>query len=413
MESRSAKKKKFDEEVFGTKESTMALIIATSSSFRSPAMPWRGLKATKANLWKRCEAERQDTYTLVTGSYDGTTKLWCLATGRERSSHRAFSPLTPAQREDPEEDLSDAVMFADLSKDGRYLVTAAYDGVATVWCMRKNCSAVATLLGQEGGLYTAQFAPDGQHVLTASANGVACLWHWPTQEVRWLLNGHEESYMRCASFSPDSTRIVTTSADCSVRIWQLSDKSTEAPTLVRILHGHWGWVNTAFFSLDGNLVLSAAADKTARIWCAHTGYCLKTFEGHYAYVRSAVFSLHQEYVLTASSDWTAKLWNISNSECIQTYRGHAQWVNMANFAANEEKVVTCSRDCTARLWMTQSGDCLRVFEGHKDFVMCSLVIGSAPRSDRWQVRCSRRLTDASDAENDRRHGRSRMGTVAM
>jgi len=30
-------------------------------------------------------------------------------------------------------------------------------------------------------------------------------------------------------------------------------------------------VNTAFFSLDGNLVLSAAADKTAKIWCAHTG----------------------------------------------------------------------------------------------------------------------------------------------
>ncbi|CAL1151961.1 unnamed protein product [Cladocopium goreaui] len=248
--------------------------------------------------------------------------------------------------------------------------------------------------------------------------------------------------MRCASFSPDSTRIVTTSADCSVRIWQLSDKSTEAPTLVRILQGHWGWVNTAFFSLDGNLVLSAAADKTAKIWCAHTGDCLKTFEGHYVPGRrgqlmsfapnmsTRVDTIGQNltnrpsllqafaflwvalrYVLTASSDWTAKLWKFGSGECIQTYRGHAQWVNMANFAANEEKIVTCSRDCTARLWMTQSGDCLRVFEGHKDFVMCSLVIGSAPR-DRWQVRCSRRLTDASDAE---KHipGRSRMGTAAM
>jgi hypothetical protein len=30
--------------------------------------------------------------------------------------------LTPAQREDPEEDASDAVMFADLSKDGRRIV---------------------------------------------------------------------------------------------------------------------------------------------------------------------------------------------------------------------------------------------------------------------------------------------------
>lgn len=31
--------------------------------------------------------------------------------------------------------------------------------------MRKNV-AMATLLGREGGLYTAQFAPDGQHVLS-------------------------------------------------------------------------------------------------------------------------------------------------------------------------------------------------------------------------------------------------------
>jgi len=30
--------------------------------------------------------------------------------------------LTPAQREDPEEDASDAVMYADLSKDGRRIV---------------------------------------------------------------------------------------------------------------------------------------------------------------------------------------------------------------------------------------------------------------------------------------------------
>ncbi len=30
-------------------------------------------------------------------------------------------------------------------------------------------------------------------------------------------------------------------------------------------------VNTAFFSPDGDLILSAAADKTARLWCVQTG----------------------------------------------------------------------------------------------------------------------------------------------
>ena len=45
--------------------------------------------------------------------------------------------------------------------------------------MRKNV-AMATLLGREGGLYTAQFAPDGQHVLSPGRDlrGVTLPFSW-------------------------------------------------------------------------------------------------------------------------------------------------------------------------------------------------------------------------------------------
>ncbi|CAK9060916.1 unnamed protein product [Durusdinium trenchii] len=339
VESRSAKKKKFDEEV--------------------------------RRIWGR----RRSNVTLVTGSYDGTTKLWCL-TGQAKAH-----PMMAH---------NDAVMYADVSQDARYLVTAAYDGVATVWCVRETVP-LARLAGSAGGLYSAQFSPDGQHILTASADGVACLWRWQTQEVIWILDGHQESYMRCASFSPDSQRLVTCSADCTVCIWRLQPGepgtfAPEAPRLVRSLHGHWGWVNTAYFSPDGTFVLSAAADKTAKLWCSHTGECVQTFQGHYAYVRSAVFSFSPRWILTASADWTAKLWSRSNGSCVQTYQGHSQWVNMANFvSSSEEKIVTCSRDCTARLWAI-GGECLRVFEGHSDFVMVSLILGRAESARAASVR---------------------------
>eukprot|EP00913_Durusdinium_trenchii_P002700 g2498.t1 len=59
---------------------------------------------------------------------------------------------------------NDAVMYADVSQDARYLVTAAYDGVATVWCVRETVP-LARLAGSAGGLYSAQFSPDGQHIL--------------------------------------------------------------------------------------------------------------------------------------------------------------------------------------------------------------------------------------------------------
>ncbi|CAE7771404.1 unnamed protein product [Symbiodinium sp. CCMP2456] len=295
--------------------------------------------------------------TLLTSSYDGTTKFWSISTGRCWRSLKQEGP----------------VMSVAVSSDGRYLLTAAYDGVAAVWCVARG-EAIRTLKGQEGGLYTAVFSPNGQSVLTASAHGAACMWRWRIGKVQWLLKGHEDNYMRSATFSPDGETIVTTSSDCSLRIWQLdSSDESRAPVLLRTLEGHYGWVNTAVFSPGGDQILSAAADKTARLWSASTGACLRTFTGHWAYVRSAVFSPQQTMVLTASADWTAKLWNSQSATCIQTFTGHSQWVNMASFVNGLAKIVTCSRDNSARLWDTKTGACLRVYDEHSDFVMWAMV----------------------------------------
>ncbi|CAK9061170.1 unnamed protein product [Durusdinium trenchii] len=154
-------------------------------------------------------------------------------------------------------------------------------------------------------------------------------------------------------------------------------------------------VNTAYFSPDGTFVLSAAADKTAKLWCSHTGgvRCPRArvtaeVSGRFSAVSPVELF---RWILTASADWTAKLWSRSNGSCVQTYQGHSQWVNMANFvSSSEEKIVTCSRDprlkdCTARLWAI-GGECLRVFEGHSDFVMVSLILGRAESARAASVR---------------------------
>ena len=155
---------------------------------------------------------------------------------------------------------------------GRYVVTAAYDGVATVWCVAwrsekafndahevRQKKPEAILRGREGGpilhswhifqsfpisggLYTAVFSPKGQHVLTASADGFACLWRWREQQVEWLLDGHAESkwagsYLRCASFSRDGRRLVTASADGTVRLWTLGRTASKVVLLYRSSRG--------------------------------------------------------------------------------------------------------------------------------------------------------------------------------
>ena len=70
-----------------------------------------------------------------------------------------------------------------------------------------------------------------------------------------------------AAFSPDGKRIVTASADKTARLW---DAETGKP-IGEPLTGHKDAVLSAAFSPDGKRIVTASDDKTARLWDAETG----------------------------------------------------------------------------------------------------------------------------------------------
>jgi WD domain, G-beta repeat len=72
---------------------------------------------------------------------------------------------------------------------------------------------------------------------------------------------------------------------------------------------HQGWVRSAAFSLDGTRVVTASADKTARVWDAVTGKPLGPALEHQDWVWSATFSPDGMRVVTASADKTARVWD--------------------------------------------------------------------------------------------------------
>eukprot|EP00493_Phyllostaurus_siculus_P009044 UN09156 len=54
--------------------------------------------------------------------------------------------------------------------------------------------------------------------------------------------------------------------------------------------GHNGWVRSTEFSTDGDRILTASDDYTAKLWNAESGELIRSFEGHNNGVRTAVFS---------------------------------------------------------------------------------------------------------------------------
>jgi WD40 repeat protein len=110
-----------------------------------------------------------------------------------------------------------------------------------------------------------------------------------------------------AAFGPDGKRIVTASADKTARLWHAETRKQIGEPLI----GHADKVVSAAFSPDGKRIVTASWDKTARLWDADTSHPIsEPLEGHAGPVWSAAFSPDGRRIVTASWDETARLWGI-------------------------------------------------------------------------------------------------------
>jgi WD40 repeat protein len=164
--------------------------------------------------------------------------------------------------------------------------------------------------------------------------------------------GHD-GWVANAAFSPDGQRVVTASLDKTARLW---DAATGQP-IGEPLRGHEDGVQGVAFSPDGKRIVTASDDKTARIWDAATGQPIgEPLNGHTGPVSSAAFSPDGKRIVTASDDKTARIWDAATGQPIgEPLRGHEGQVNSAAFSPDGKRIVTASHDTTARIWDAATG----------------------------------------------------------
>ncbi len=172
-----------------------------------------------------------------------------------------------------------------------------------------------------------------------------------------VLRGHTSS-VESASFSPDGKLIVSASYDNTVRIWD-----TQTGKELKKLEGHTHIVASASFSPDGKRIVSASWDKTIRIWDAQTGKELKKLEGHTDIVESASFSPDGKRIVSASNDSTVRIWDAQTGKELKKLEGHTESVNSASFSPDGKCIVSASRDNTVKIWDAQTGKELKKLEG--------------------------------------------------
>jgi WD40 repeat protein len=197
----------------------------------------------------------------------------------------------------------------------------------------------------------------------------------PPGDLIRVLAGHSDIIQTCA-FSPDGQSLLSASADGTARLWTINGET------IAILDAGAGPINYATFSRRGDSVITTYESNSARIW-NRAGGLVRVLEAT-SPVLWAEFSPDDQLVAVTCRDREAQIWR-GNGELLATLKGHTRRVVFVTFSPDGQTIATTSRDGTARLWRTD-GLCIAELAGHRDLV---------PRA-RFSPDGSRVLTVSSD-----------------
>jgi WD40 repeat protein len=83
------------------------------------------------------------------------------------------------------------------------------------------------------------------------------------------------------------------------------------------LNGHNARLNSAVWSSDGQRIITASWDETAKVWDANTGQELFTLTGHNGNVLSACWSPDQKRLMTSGQDGIVQIYTTDMDELLQ------------------------------------------------------------------------------------------------
>jgi len=287
-----------------------------------------------------------------------------------------------------------------FTPDSRLVLTASKDKTAKLWDARSG--RLVRVLHHDGAVNDAAFSDDGRVAATASHDRTARLWEIPSgnpltvflheRPVRRVsingdgslvatvaadVQGHLQARLfrrfggsptvlpqlgvRSARFSPDGQLLVTASANRTAVLWETS---TGAETFA--LGGARNGLLDAVFSPEGKLVATASADGVSRLYLARTGRRIQALIGHTNAVTSLAFSPDGNWLVTASPDRTARIWATTTGHPGFVLVGDSESITSASFSPNGSLVITSSSDGAARIWDAGTEPELHLLDQHSE-----------------------------------------------
>ncbi|KIJ61786.1 hypothetical protein HYDPIDRAFT_59932, partial [Hydnomerulius pinastri MD-312] len=246
---------------------------------------------TGHSSWIYSIAFLPDSKHIVSGSLDGSVRVWSLTEG-----HQVGEAVQ----------VESEVWAVAASEDRKLLASGGADGKVIVWDAKSHEKVVE---GEERHLDVARslsFSSDSKRVTSSSYDQSVIVWSTSTGErLAGPFIGHTGD-VYCVAFSPDAERLASCDRN-DIRIWQSDSAKLALPPIQTTDYD--GGARSLSWTPDGNQIIAACVDNSIQIFDASNGTQIARWNAHTDSIWSIAISRDSRYIVSGSYDRTVKLWD--------------------------------------------------------------------------------------------------------
>jgi len=202
-----------------------------------------------------------------------------------------------------------------ISSDGQFALSGSWDGTLRLWDLNTG-NTTRRFVGHTKDVLSVAFSVDNRQIVSGSRDKTIRLWN-TLGECKYTIGepeGHTE-WVSCVRFSPMTTNPIIVSAgwDKVVKVFNLTNCK-----LKNNLVGHTGYINTVTVSPDGSLCASGGKDGVAMLWDLSEGKRLYSLDAG-DIIHALVFSPNR-YWLCAATQTSIKIWDLESKSVVDDLR---------------------------------------------------------------------------------------------